>query len=301
MRIDLSSQLQNVLPNLTSLPQMVSPEGSTGAELAPEAPAPAPSEPTPLPTLEPPGAGEQAGAPAADMVNARFRIASLMPFLKGKPLFRGPLAEELGPLAEQARTALEQLPGGEGDKQTLRELRDAMNGALEDVYAAHEPGEPISKQEMIDAVKTAFESFLAALSGGEDEDASEAEAEAGAESGVESMRSMPAPRPTRESAPVDPVDPVVETPPVEEAAAPVDPESDVVSQLAAESEPFSADRVRQSLQQWIGQLEADFTERMNLRHQAWDQWIDRVRGFYVNNTDNIASEIGTEGGFDTEA
>ena len=241
--------------------------------------------PVPKPAPEPdPGAGAFRG---------RFKIASLMPFLNGQPMFRGPLADELQGLADEARSQLEQIPDGQAGKETMRELRGHLNEALQRLYDEHEPGQPIDKREAISRLTEAFQGFLAGMSEGEQGETGEAG------DADEVGRSGPtlAPTPGREPAGTEPTE-VDEAEAVDPDAAETPAPEDVVTQPAEEpADPgetvfVSGDEVHSALGEWLAQLEERLGDRMTARDQAWSQWLGRVSGFYVQGSGDLLSTLG---------
>lgn len=290
MDIRLPGNLQSLLSSALSRPA-----GGEAVSTKPAAPGqPAPSETAPLPNPEP--TPSPAPEPDPNPFHGRFKIASLMPFLNGQHLFRGPFAGELGELAGRAREALDRLPEDKkADKETMRALRDELNGALDQLYAGHEPGEPIDKQAAIDTLTAAFESFVTALAGEEEQ---QAEGEA-AEGEVSAERPRMAPRPTRDA------EEVAQPAPADtDQAAPVTTgEAPEASAPAAAEEPtfHSADEVRDALGQWLAAIEERFGDQMTARDRTWSQWLSQVSGFYVRGGEDLLSELTGEAGLDDRA
>jgi hypothetical protein len=272
MDVRLPDHLRSLLSSAVSHPA-----ASGAASARPTAPGrPGSAETAPLPDPEPKPPPE----PDPNPFQGRFKIASLMPFLSGQRMFRGPLAGELGELADRAREAFDRLPAQtKGDPDTMRALRDELNGALDELYASHEPGEPIDKQDAVDALTQAFESFLESLFGG-DEKATAEEGEKEAELSAERPRL--APRPTREAEP---------------AADAVPADADV----AVEQEPtfFSSDQVRDALASWLAEIEERFGDQVTTRDRAWTGWLSQVSGFYARGGEDLLSELIGEAGLDS--
>jgi hypothetical protein len=301
MDIRLPNHLESMLGSLVGR----SHSGGKIAETPTQPGAPGGSQATPVPE---PGSGNGGTPvpkpapepdPGAGAFRGRFKIASLMPFLNGQPMFRGPLADELQGLADEARSQLEQIPDGQAGKDTMRELRGHLNEALQQLYEEHEPGQPIDKQEAISRLTEAFQSFLAGMAEGEEGETGEA-----GDTG-EAGRSGPilAPAPGREPAGTEPAEtdeaePAEAVEAVDSDAAETTAPEDVVTQPAEEPADsgetvfVSGDEVQSALGDWLAQLEERLGDRMTARDQAWSQWLGRVSGFYVQGSGDLLSTLG---------
>lgn len=305
MDIRMPGNLQSLLGARFNAP------GNTGGVRGPTPPGEGgQTSPTPMPTPGEPGQPiETKPEPAPDDqgFRGRIKIASLMPFLQGKPMFRGPLSGELGELADRARDKLDQVPADQSGRETMRALRDHLNGALQELYAQHEPGEPIDRQAAVETLSSAFDEFLAGMSGDEAAEAGDEQAVEDGASGTGDSQTVISGQPgaadggmTQPEATSDDAADAASAP--ADDADPADAGSAATQEEPADSDFVSGDQIGTALGQWLDSLQERLDERMTDRDRAWSQWLTQVDGFYAGSgTQTLLSALDGAGGFDDRA